>query len=31
MGIVSAVKEELREVGALSIMYSAGEVKRNEQ
>ena len=31
MGIVSSVKEELREVGALSIMYSAGEVKRNEQ
>ena len=31
MGIVSDVKEELREIGALSIMYSAGEVKRNEQ
>ena len=32
MGVVSDVKEELREIGALSIMYSAEyDVKRNEQ
>jgi biopolymer transport protein ExbD len=32
MGVVSDVKEELREIGALAIMYSAEyDVKRNEQ